>query len=115
MIKRDLFVGVSNFGVGFRIFKMYRLCIKLFEAQPNLQDRDRTKSTEPNLRVNVPNQLWKVVLVLDNAGAVILGVNENTLAFGVLAPNNRDGVSEIIGADIEVTMNILCQSQKLKE
>ena len=81
-----------------------------FVPLPNLQISDRaselyivtgasgsqdtfTRPDKPGLNVNIPSNLWKVVLVLDDPGSGVSDINENTLAFAVYAPND-DSVLE---------------------
>ncbi|MDZ7996204.1 MAG: DNA/RNA non-specific endonuclease [Nostoc sp. EspVER01] len=40
--------------------------------------------------INVPENVWKVVLVLDKSGAAISDVTKDTLAFGIYLPNTLD-------------------------
>jgi DNA/RNA non-specific endonuclease len=77
-----------------------RWCLGLEEFSRHLLEDGRelyiiagTRETKTNLvspqgfDINVPERLWKVVIVLDKPGQTIADVDENTMAFAIDLPN----------------------------
>jgi hypothetical protein len=52
--------------------------------------RDGYTSKSISSKINVPESVWKVVLVLDKPGTAICDVTKDTLAFGIYLPNTLD-------------------------
>jgi endonuclease G, mitochondrial len=67
------------------------------------QGRKCTLTTSSGQTINVPSRTWKAILVLDNPGSGLSGVNANTRVIAVDMPNDQ-GIRSIFWGNYRVTV-----------